>query len=311
VCFDGVSCVLYILSILYILYLTPRRQVKVERMTKGWSQVQLKRLKELDAGVEVLQAMFSDNDERDRAFQARETDLVKEARNRLQQYRDVHRRPGLCRLESTLIKTLTDDGYVQVTTPVIMSRGLLSRMIPDPKHPLYQQVYWLDSKQCLRPMLAPHLYYVLKDLLRLWPKPVRIFEVGSCFRKESKGAQHNAEFTMLNLVEMGIPKDEGRLRLEQMAERIMEAAEINNYRWETENSTVYGETLDIVDGKNGIELGSAAKGPHSLDIPWKITEAWAGIGFGLERLLMIKENGGNLARFGKSLAYQDGVRLNV
>ena len=34
-------------------------------------------------------------------------------------------------------------------------------------------------------MLAPHLYYVLVDLLRLWDKPVKIFEVGPCFRKES------------------------------------------------------------------------------------------------------------------------------
>ena len=54
-------------------------------------------------------------------------------------------------------------------------------------HPLFSQVFWLDSDRCMRPMLAPHLYYVLVDLLRLWEKPVRIFEIGMCYRKETKG----------------------------------------------------------------------------------------------------------------------------
>ena len=65
-------------------------------------------------------------------------------------------------------------------------------------------------------MLAPHLYYVLKDLLRLWEKPVRIFEIGSCFRKESRGARHSNEFTMLNLVEMGLAEDKRQARLETL-----------------------------------------------------------------------------------------------
>ena len=52
-------------------------------------------------------------------------------------------------------------------------------------------------------------------------------------------------------------------------------------------------------------------GPHPLDRPWKINETWIGIGFGLERLLMAAENTRNLAKFGRSLAYLDGIRLNL
>jgi phenylalanyl-tRNA synthetase alpha chain len=52
-------------------------------------------------------------------------------------------------------------------------------------------------------------------------------------------------------------------------------------------------------------------GPHPLDRPWKINETWVGIGFGLERLLMTTENTRNLAKFGRSLAYLDGIRLNL
>lgn len=35
-------------------------------------------------------------------------------------------------------------------------------------------------------MLAPNLYFLLRELVNIWEKPVRIFEVGSCFRKDTK-----------------------------------------------------------------------------------------------------------------------------
>ena len=74
---------------------------------------------------------------------------------------------------------------------------------------------------------------------------------------------------------------------------------------------VYGETIDIVSGDQGIEVGSAAMGPHVLDRAWRISVPWVGIGFGLERLLMIAAGGRNLARMARSLSYLDGVRLNI
>ena len=44
---------------------------------------------------------------------------------------------------------------------------------------------------------------------------------------------------------------------------------------------------------------------------WRITDTWVGIGFGLERLLMTAEGGSNLSRFGRSISYLDGIRLNI
>ena len=280
-------------------------------MTIYWSEIQLERLKELGAVETVLETQFNDALARDRAFQRFEKELVKEQKNRLQELRDGHRRPKFLRLESQLTDVLVQNGFVQVATPTIMSRGLLARMTIDENHPLASQVYWLDNKTCLRPMLAPHLYYVLKDLLRLWEKPVRIFEIGSCFRKESQGALHASEFTMLNLVEMGLASEVRETRLKEMAALIVETAGIENYEFETENSTVYGETIDVVAGEDKIEIGSAAMGPHPLDQPWRITDPWVGIGFGLERLLMVAEGSGSLGRMGRSLAYLDGIRLNI
>ncbi|MCP4151506.1 MAG: pyrrolysine--tRNA(Pyl) ligase large subunit, partial [bacterium] len=232
-------------------------------------------------------------------------------RFQLKELRDTHRRPALCRLQSKLVETLTKEGFVQVVTPTILSRELLARMTIDESHALFSQVIWIEKNKCLRPMLAPHLYYLLKDLLRLWEKPVRIFEVGSCFRKESQGAQHSTEFTMLNLVEMGLPENQREGRLKQLAKLVMDSSGVENYLLETETSSVYGETTDVVAGDNKIEVGSAAMGPHPLDHAWRITDTWVGIGFGLERLLMVKENSQNLAKMGRSLAYLDGIRLNI
>jgi len=180
-----------------------------------------------------------------------------------------------------------------------------------PGDPLHKQVYWIDANHCLRPMLAPHLYYVVKDLLRLWPKPVRIFEVGPCFRKESAGARHSTEFTMLNLCEFGLPDDRREPRFAELCEQVMTTAGITGYEIAPKPSRVYGSTLDVLDSKSGLELASGALGPHALDRAWGITDTWVGIGFGLERILMAASGEQNLARFGRSLSYLDGARLNL
>jgi len=276
-----------------------------------WTEIQMARLKELAADQCEFEMQFNSPAERNSAFQKLEHKLVKIQRQKLQQLRDGHRRPGLCRLESRLTEVLVQNDFVQVATPTILSKGLLARMSIDDDHPLASQIFWLDKDRCLRPMLAPHLYYVLKDLLRLWEKPVRIFEVGSCFRKESQGARHANEFTMLNLVEMGLPEDKRQARLEEMAALVAEAAGVEDYIIQTESSAVYGETIDILAGEKRMEVGSAAMGPHVLDQAWQVTDAWVGIGFGLERLLMVAEKCDTLGRMGRSLAYLDGIRLNI
>lgn len=276
-----------------------------------WSEIQARRLLELDADETELNTKFGSVAQRDKRFQELESRLVQQQRQRLKELREVHLRPALCRLESTLTEVLVRNGFVQVVTPTIMSRGLLEKMSIGADHPLGAQIFWLDRDRCLRPMLAPHLYYVLKDLLRLWESPVRIFEVGSCFRKESQGSQHSNEFTMLNLAEMGVTEESRQARIEELAALITEAAGIKEYRLESQKSVVYGETIDIVAGDQGLEVGSAAMGPHPLDRAWRISVPWVGIGFGLERLLMIANGGRSLSRMARSLTYLDGVRLNI
>jgi uncharacterized protein (TIGR00290 family) len=58
--------------------------------------------------------------------------------------------------------------------------------------------------------------------------------------------------------------------------------------------------LDVM--VDDIEIASGATGPHPLDANWNITENWAGLGFGLERMVMIKEGFHNIRRVGRSLA---------
>lgn len=280
-------------------------------MNLNWTEIQRKRLVELDADIATLARTFDDAGQRNRAFQGLVKERVAAHRRHLDDLRSGVRRPRLCRLETVLVDTLVAHGFVQVSTPVLMSRGLLARMSITPEHPLSQQVYWVDRDKCLRPMLAPHLYYVIKDLLRLWEKPVRIFEVGPCFRKETEGARHAAEFTMLNLCEFGLAEDQRRQRLESLAALIMDCAGIRGYRLVSETSAVYGSTMDVVSDADGLELGSGAMGPHPLDRAWRITDTWVGIGFGLERLLMSAAGGTHLSRFGRSISYLDGVRLNI
>lgn len=277
-------------------------------MVFEWTHVQKQRLKELNASSEQQKATFASERERDSAFQKQERMLVSGAKEKLQYLKDVKRRPSICQLEDDLVRALTENGFVQVVTPTIISKSALAKMSITDDHPLFEQVFWLDRKRCLRPMLAPNLYTLWKDLIRLWDKPIRIFEIGTCYRKESQGAHHLNEFTMLNLTELGLPENERHQRLEQLAAIVLEAAQISEYELITKESTVYGDTVDVV---KGFELGSGAMGPHLLDDNWGIFDPWVGFGFGLERLLMAREVGQNVQSVGRSLTYLDGVRLNV
>lgn len=280
-------------------------------MTITWTKTQARRLNELNADDPDLDRTFAGVSDREAMFQKLEKVLVAEHRKHLDEYRNIHLRPALCRLENSLTDVMLENGFAQVATPIIMSKGLLQKMSIDSSHPLNSQIYWLDDTRCLRPMLAPHLYYVLVDLLRIWEKPVRIFEMGPCFRKETKGSKHTAEFTMLNLVEMGLAQEDRVKRIKTLASVVAEAAGVADYGFETTTSEVYGDTIDVVAGQDSLEIASSAMGPHALDRPWKINETWIGIGFGLERLLMAANRSNNLARFCRSLSYLDGIRLNI
>ena len=280
-------------------------------MTYSWSTTQIRRLKELGASASQQKLAFTTPARRDAAFQRLADKLTQRERQRLEEFRTRIKRPGVCRLESLLAEMLTRKGFVQVSTPVIMTRSHLAKMSITLAHPLFQQVYWIDRNHCLRPMLAPHLYSLLQNLLRLWEKPVQLFEVGPCFRKESGGARHGREFTMLNLVEAGLPMGERESRLKELAAWVAESAGLGDYRIASTRSEVYGDTIDILAGERQLEVGSAAMGPHPLDRAWRITDTWVGIGFGLERLLMATAGIDSLAKLGRSLSYLDGIRLNI
>lgn len=277
----------------------------------GWTKVQEQRLKELNAELSDFDRMFSSQTERDRAFQELEHQLVQKQRSRLEALRESLPQPELIKLTDTLTATLIENGFLQVATPLLMSKGHLQKMSIDESHDLFEQVFWIDKKRCLRPMLAPHLYYVVQNLLRLWEPPVRIFEIGPCFRKETKGAIHAAEFTMLNAAEFGLAKEERQSGLEEIISLAMTGAGIDDYQLAYEDSTVYGQTLDIVVGPEQMEVGSASMGPHPLDAEWEIFTPWIGVGFGLERLLMYTHNTHNIRKVGRSLSYVQGIRLNI
>jgi len=276
----------------------------------SWTDIQFKRLKELNADLKAMSTLFDTNEERNHSYQTLEKKLVKLEKSRLNVFLTSQLQPKLYKLECRLTNILNQQGFSRVTTPTIISKTQLVKMSIDEKHPLFDKVFWINAKQCLRPMLAPNLYRVMYELGRLGKRPIRFFEIGPCFRKESDSAQHNIEFTMLNLVEMGLPQDDRHERLVELGQLIADTAGLKDYVFEKESSAVYGDTIDIVCGTNKLEIASGAMGPHPLDHAWRITDTWVGLGFGLERMVMMTEGSDSIGKWGKSLAYLDGIRLN-
>ncbi|WP_022667843.1 pyrrolysine--tRNA(Pyl) ligase large subunit [Desulfospira joergensenii] len=277
----------------------------------AWTQTQARRLKELGLDPEAVECPASNPSEQNHLFQQIEKKQVKKTRAALTRFLSKDRLTRMERLSHDLSRTLIHHGFSRVTTPVIISKSALARMTITESHPLFNQVFWINDRQCLRPMLAPNLYSLMVDLGRLKTRPIRFFEIGSCFRKESDGARHNTEFTMLNLVEMGIEMDKRESRLQELAAIVAGSAGLENYEFQTESSEVYGTTLDLVAGPDRIEVASGAVGPHSLDSAWGVTDVWAGMGFGLERLLMAGLGERTIGKWGINLAYLNGNRLNV
>lgn len=282
-------------------------------MEVKYTVTQRQRLTELNAKNELLDKSFSEISVRDSSFKETESLLIKENKESLLKLLKNDHITRLNEIEDKLSYWLREkEGFTQVVTPIMISESMLSKMSITEDHPLRNQVFWLeDGRKCLRPMLAPNLYELMRDIHKVTKQPVRIFEAGPCFRKESQGAQHLNEFTMLNVVEFAGTEDGKQIsRLKELARGAMDAIGISDYELETTESEVYGKTVDIV--RNGTELGSGAYGPHFLDSKWGIFDkVWVGIGFGLERITMSVCDYSNIKRVGRSLAYINGVRLNV
>ena len=278
-------------------------------MILNWTTTQKQRLKELSAPVELQNKTFQNSFERDEDFLSIVQGLVKHNKNNLNEITSTSHRPLICKLESMVTDCLIKSEFTQVFTPLFMSKSALAKMSIDEHHSLYQDLFWIDKNKCLRPMLAPNLYQVLYNFSRLLDRPIRIFEVGPCFRRDSSGKYHLNEFTMLNFAEMGAKGKEGMERLTELADIIIQACGIDNYSLNKSNCDVYGDTIDVI--VKDIEVASGVIGPHPLDSKWKINEPWIGIGFGLERLALVKGGHQNIHGIGRSLTYFDGIRLNI
>ena len=270
-----------------------------------FTETQKQRLTEL--GCREFDLRFPNADEREKKFNEVESALVKENKEDLLALLRLTRRPVLKQIELELTKTLTNSGFTEVVTPSIITKEFITRMGITETHPLWRQIFWVDSHRCLRPMLAPNLYHVMRELRRI-SAPVSIFEVGSCFRKESKGREHLEEFTMLNAVELA-PRKNAERRLKEMVDVILRPLGTTNYEFRTAESEIYGETIDVL--VNGVEVASGATGPHVLDGNWQVTDPWAGVGFGLERLAMIRKPSEHIGHISRSLTHLDGASLSI
>ena len=273
-------------------------------MGTKYTDAQIQRLNEYGDDDWTV-AEFDDNVARDRAFSSALTSLIGENNAEIDSFLDSGRNE-MIDLQNEIRERLRSRGFIEVRTPVFVSTSSLAKMTITERHPLYKQVFFIDSKRALRPMHAMNLYSVMRKLRDHTDGPVKIFEIGSCFRKESRSSRHLEEFTMINLVELG-PDGDPIDHLRTYIDDIMGAVGLE-YTTSREESDVYVETLDVEVG--GVEVASGAVGPHALDAAHDIHEPWAGIGFGLERLLMLRKGKRSVRKIGSSTTYLNGCKLD-
>lgn len=274
-------------------------------MDVGYTVTQIQRLKEL--GLPVTSDRFTSVKVRDRVFESEVQTAARNQRQRLINKCAARRRHSVKEIEHQIVSKLIDEGFVECFTPIIIGRDSLVKMGLTESHPLWKQVFWLNEKDCLRPMLAPNLYSMMRRLVKCLRTPMQIFEIGPCFRNESKGNRHLEEFTMLNLVEIDVNGDR-KDRIDDLVHMVMSAIDMD-YELVKESSEVYGDTIDVM--VDGIEVASASFGPHKLDAMNAIDVPWTGVGFGIERLAQLKNGEASIKRVGRSLIYLDGVRLDI
>lgn len=277
---------------------------------ENFTITQIERLKQLNCGDDTLKLEFTDSEARNIKFKEIEIGKVKKGKENIKKLLNDKHITISDEVGNKLSDWLMTKDYTKVITPTIISKDQLEAMTIDEENHLFSQVFWIDNNKCLRPMLAPNLYTVMRELKRITNEPVKIFEIGSCFRKESQGARHMNEFTMLNMVELASVKDGEQLdRLESLAHEAMEALGVKNYELVVEESAVYGSTLDIeIDG---IEVASGSYGPHKLDANWDIFDTWVGIGFGIERLAMAINGSKTIKKYGRSINFIDGETMKL
>jgi pyrrolysyl-tRNA synthetase len=241
-----------------------------------------------------------------RSFGELESILQTERKKDIREVYENSRENLLGKLERTITEFFVDMGFLEVKSPILIPFEYMERMGVGEDKKLSEQIFRVDDNMCLRPMLAPGLYNHLRKFDNVLPDPVRIFEIGPCYRKESDGNSHLEEFTMLNFCQMGSKCT--RDNLEYIIDEFLEFLGID-YEIMEDSCMVYGETIDIMH--KSMELSSAVVGPIPMDMDWGINKPWIGAGFGLERLLKAKHDFKNIKRAARSESYYNGISINL
>ncbi|MDY0130699.1 MAG: pyrrolysine--tRNA(Pyl) ligase [Methanosarcina vacuolata] len=239
-------------------------------------------------------------------FRELESELVARRKNEFQRLYVNDREDYLGKLERDITKFFVDRGFLEIKSPILIPAEYVERMGINSDTELSKQVFRVDKNLCLRPMLAPTLYNYLRKLDRILPDPIKIFEIGPCYRKESDGKEHLEEFTMVNFCQMGSGCT--RENLEVLIKEFLDYLEID-FEIVGDSCMVYGDTLDIMHGD--LELSSAVVGPVPLDREWGIDKPWIGAGFGLERLLKVMHGFKNIKRASRSESYYNGISTSL
>ncbi|MDR0768212.1 MAG: pyrrolysine--tRNA(Pyl) ligase [Methanosarcinales archaeon] len=239
-------------------------------------------------------------------FEELEAELVSKRKAELVDIYENSREHMLAKLERDISAFLISKGFIEIKSSILIPEEYIIKMGIDKDAELSKQVFRTDDGKCLRPMLAPVLYNYLHRFDKVMPDPLKIFEIGPCYRKESDGSSHLEEFTMVNFCQMG----EGSTResLIQLIDEFLAHLGIS-YEIEGDESVVYGATVEVMHGD--LELSSAVVGPVPMDMDWGVSKPWIGAGFGLERLLKVRHNFKNIKRGSRSEYYYNGIHTNL
>lgn len=238
-------------------------------------------------------------------FDVLEKELIDRRKQDVRRIYETSREDMLAALERDISEFLRKRGFMEIKSSILIPEDYLLRMGIDVKTDEDYKVFQTNGNMYLRPMLAPVLYNYLRRFDSILPDPVKIFEVGTCYRRESNSNTHLEEFTMVNFCHMG----EGATHenLMDLIDSFLTHLGIE-YTTEGDSCLVYGNTVDVMHGD--MELSSAVVGPVPMDIDWGISKPWIGAGFGLERLLKAKHGFKNIKRGSRSELYYNGNYIN-
>ncbi|MCC4769739.1 pyrrolysine--tRNA(Pyl) ligase [Methanosarcina sp. DH2] len=260
--------------------------------------------------IDRLEGLLSPTDEitldSGTPFRELESELLSRRRKDLRQIYAEERENYLGKLERKITKFFVERGFLEIKSPILIPLEYIEKMGIDNDKELSKQIFRVDKNFCLRPMLAPNLYNYLRKLDRSLPDPIKIFEIGPCYRKESDGKEHLEEFTMLNFCQMGSGCT--RENLEAIIKDFLDYLGID-FEIVGDSCMVYGDTLDVMH--SDLELSSAVVGPVPMDRDWGINKPWIGAGFGLERLLKVMHDFKNIKRASRSESYYNGISTNL